>query len=50
MANSGDYDMILSGDGKTGFFGSTRTTNPNMDGVYEWGTLLKVRIDRNGLE
>ena len=50
MANGGDYDIVLSRDGKSGFFGSTRTTNPDMNGVYEWGTLLKVRIDRNGLQ
>ena len=50
MANGGDYDIVLSGDGKSAFYGSTRTTNPHMNGVYEWGMLLKVKIDRNGLK
>jgi len=50
MANGGDYNIVPSRNGKSGFFGSTRTTNPNMDGVYEWGMLLKMSIVRSGLE
>jgi hypothetical protein len=50
-ANNGDYDIILSKDGTTGFYGSMTTTNPNLVGHYEYGQILKdVVVDHAELQ